>query len=834
MAKRAFDLAVAVAGLILLSPLLVAGAVFILLDSGPPVVHRGWRMGRDGREFAQYRLRTMVRGARHQGPGVTVRNDPRITRAGNWLRRWGIDRIPELFNVIRGDMSLVGPAPEDPTYVSLYTPEQRRVLGVRPGVVGPGSIAFADEERLLWVGGGDAAYMRSVLPVKVDLDLAYIRDRSWWGDLKILCRVLGVELAQRHFGPGSLLLDAITVVGGFWAALLVISLDSPATARADAAALNDTMLPLVVLWLVGSRLARLHRRVWTPYPAPPDLVAAFLAAAASTAVTVLVLPVPRGLALLGGTLTLAGMLAVRFAAGPAGALRNSLSTRGQPRIRTLIYGAGETGQAVAWRLVTGREGRSHHLVGFLDDDPAKLGLRIHGVEVLGPRSQLVARVDVLAVDLVILALGQVGGERLREVVAMAQETPAQIKIATGMADLISSRGGQPLVREVKVEDLLGRRPYDMHPRVAAWLQPQRLLVTGASGSIGLELCRQLASFEPRELIALDNNETGIYELELELRNRMPDLRLTTMVADVTDKGRIRRLFEQARPDVIFHVAAYKHVPLMERHPGEAVRVNIGGTRSVLDAARRCGAARLVLVSTDKAVNPSSVMGATKRVAEMLLTTDGDIARPLCTAVRFGNVLGSRGSVVPTFARQIELGGPVTITHPEMTRYFMDSAEAATLILEAAHMTTGGDIFMLDMGERIRIADLARRMIRMRGLRPDVDIPIVYSGVRPGEKLHEELIYPGESWEEAGHRLIHRVRSPVKAPRVQTEEDIEELLRLAEAGDDRRLVELLGELAGLKLTGADAAPSPLSGGSVSRSSGRPRSHPRHRGLTSADR
>jgi FlaA1/EpsC-like NDP-sugar epimerase len=596
-----------------------------------------------------------------------------------------------------------------------------------------------------------------------------------------------------------------------------MSLDSPAAAGAGATALKASMLPLVVLWLAGSRLARLHRRVWTPHPAPPDLVAAVLAAAVCTAVTVVALPVPRGLALLGGTLSLAGILAVRFAAGPVGVLRNSLSTRGLPRVRTLIYGAGETGQAVAWRLVTGREGRSHQLVGFLDDDPAKLGLRIHGVEVLGPRSQLVARVEQLAVDLVILALGQVDGERLREVVAMAQETPAQINIATGMADLISSRRGQPLVREVKVEDLLGRNPSDLHPNVAAWLRPQRLLVTGASGSIGLELCRQLASFEPCELIALDNNETGIYELELELRTRHPDLRLTAIVADVTDKRRIRRLFEQEWPEVIFHVAAYKHVPLMERHPGEAVRVNIGGTRSVLDAARRCGARRLVLVSTDKAVNPSSVMGATKRVAEMLVTKAGDAGRPVCTAVRFGNVLGSRGSVVPTFAKQIELGGPVTITHPEMTRYFMDSAEAATLILEAAHMTTGGDIFMLDMGERIRIADLARRMIRMRGLRPDVDIPIIFSGVRPGEKLHEELIYPGELWEEAGHRRIHRVRSAVTASRDQIEADTTKLLRLADEGDDRRLLELLGELAGLNLAGAKASSIPISGGSASRPS-----------------
>lgn len=833
MAKRAFDLVVSGAALILLAPLLLIGAVLILLDSGAPILHRGWRTGKDGREFVLYRLRTMVPGARRKGPAVTVLNDPRITRAGRWLRRSGIDRIPELVNVIRGDMSLVGPAAEDPTYVSLYTPEQREVLSLRPGVVGPGSMAFADEERLLAVGG-NLAYVQSVLPVKVDLDLDYVGNRSWWGDLNILSRVVWIALARRHLSPGSLLLDAVTVVIGFWAAFLLTSFELPTGGAADATALGGSMLPLIVLWLVGSRLARLHRRVWIPFPGPRDLAAAVLLALACTAITVVALPVARGLAVLGGTLTLAGLLGGRIAAGPAGALRSSFSTRGQPHVRTLIFGAGATGQALAWRLVTGQERHTHQLVGFLDDDPAKLGMRIHGVEVLGPRSQLVARVELLAVDLVIMALGHVDRERLREVVALAQETPAQIKIASDLTDLISSRRVRPLVREVKVEDLLGRHPTDLPPQVVAWLRPQRLLVTGASGSIGLELCRKLATFEPAQLIALDNNETGVYELEVELKTRHPDLRLTAIVADVTDKARIRRLFDQEQPDVIFHVAAYKHVPLMERYPAEAVRVNIGGTRCVLDAARRSGASRLVLVSTDKAVNPSSVMGATKRVAEMLVTTSGGAGLPLCTAVRFGNILGSRGSVVPTFARQIELGGPITITDPEMTRYFMDSTEAATLILEAAHMTAGGDIFMLDMGERIRIVDLARRMIRMRGLRPDVDIPIVYTGVRPGEKLHEELIYPGESWEETRNRLIHRVRSAVNASGENIEDHISELLRLAEAGDIRLVVELLGKLAGLILPGTEAAPGTLSGGNASRSSERPQSHPRRRGLTSADR
>jgi len=331
------------------------------------------------------------------------------------------------------------------------------------------------------------------------------------------------------------------------------------------------------------------------------------------------------------------------------------------------------------------------------------------------------------------------------------------------------------------------------------LRDRVVLVTGGCGSVGSELCRQVAQFDPKLLVILDNNETGLYDLELALRTRFRQLAVSILVADITEAVRMDAVFREVKPEVIFHAAAYKHVPLMERFPQEAVRVNVGGTAVMLEMARRHDAQYFVFVSTDKAVEPHSVMGATKRIAEMLVIGENgssvsDQRSTRCAVVRFGNVLGSRGSVVPTFARQIDLGGPVTVTHPDMTRYFMDVSEAAGLIIQAASFTHGGDIFMLEMGERIRVDDLARKMIRMRGLRPEIDIPIVYTGVRPGEKLHEELVSPEEGREPTEHPLVHRVLATTPArPNGDFRLEVQGLLELATNGNQQVVIDRVMKL-----------------------------------------
>jgi len=589
-----------------------------------------------------------------------------------------------------------------------------------------------------------------------------------------------------------------------------VSLDGPTDLQIQQGlrSLQEWIGPIVALFVSMNLIWRLDRRLWR-YATAYEVVAISMAAGTSSAILLGVdvlagrygqRPLPLSVALLGAFFTFGGMVAVRYRSRLASGLWQWQARRGAELKRTLIYGAGESGQVLGWRLLNQMEGRSFRLIGFLDDDPGKRGLRIHGKRVLGGRSDLAAIVAHERIDLVILALHGVSGEEVRAILTEAQATPAQIKIFPTLTDLMAAANDTPMTREVRVEDLLGRKSV-MVDRAAceAVLRGKVVLVTGGCGSVGSELCRQTAAFGPEHLVVVDNNESGLYDLEITLRSEFPGLLITYAVGDVTNELKMERIFAQLKPQVIFHAAAYKHVPLMELEPEEAVRVNVGGTVCVLEMSRRFGADMFVLVSTDKAVNPGSVMGATKRIAELLAMAAGRESESAggghlrCTAVRFGNVIGSRGSVVPTFAKQIDMGGPVTVTHPDMTRYFMDMSEAASLIIQAASHTKGQDVFMLEMGERMKIDDLARKMIRMRGLRPDVDIPIVYSGIRPGEKLHEQLVHPDEEIGSTDHPKVYRVLAPLKSPGIDWEA-VDRLIEFAADGSREQVVAQLMDLA----------------------------------------
>lgn len=455
MAKRTFDLTVTVLLLALLAPLLAVAVVIVLLVSGPPVFCSSWRVGRHGREFRLYRLRTLVGDARKRGASASAGDGPHLTRAGQVLRRTGLDRIPELLSVVRGDLSLVGPHPEDPLYVSQYTPAQGAVLSVRPGIVSAASIAYGDEARGTPGSAGGVEYVTTILPVMLDLDLAYVRSNSFVGDLRILARAgLGV-LARAHLQPGSLVLDAIAVVVGFHLAVLLVRLDNPAYPLGPSLrSLDGSLLPVLPLYLLPVRLLMLHRRVWA-YAGDRDLGAVGVAAVVGTALTALVVKPAAIEVFLGGGLVLAAMLVVRLTAANVKELTAWWRGRHRPRIRTLIYGAGETGGLIASRLCTGRDGKPYQLVGFIDDDPNKHGLRLQGVRVLGGRPELVTLVERLKADLVILALGNVPAERLRSLVSIAQETTAQIKIVPDVHHWIAASNATPLIREIRVEDLLG-------------------------------------------------------------------------------------------------------------------------------------------------------------------------------------------------------------------------------------------------------------------------------------------------------------------------------------------------------------------------------------------
>jgi FlaA1/EpsC-like NDP-sugar epimerase len=466
----------------------------------------------------------------------------------------------------------------------------------------------------------------------------------------------------------------------------------------------------------------------------------------------------------GNLLALGGMIAVRYRSRLISGVewRWRVLWRGEmpkAKTRVLIVGAGESGQALVWRLRHRFPNQEYAVVGFIDDDPDKQDMYIEGARVLGTRRDIQRMVDAFRVDLITVAMHNVSGADFREIIAECEKTKALIKVVPDILAAVQNQNHAVLLRDVQIEDLIGRSVISRQEGIDLSLVSNRVvLVTGAAGSIGSELSRQVMLTDPQRIVLLDNNESGLHDLITELRARYPNIDVVPALVDVSLENGVRRVFEKHRPQLVFHAAAYKHVPMLEYYPSEALRVNISGTYNLAKLASEYLVERFVLISTDKAVNPSSIMGATKRVCELMVHMMSLQSKnaTLFTAVRFGNVLGSRGSVVPTFNRQIDSGGPVTVTHREMMRYFMSIPEAVNLIIHAACLTAGDDIFILRMGEEVRILELAERMIRMRGLRPYVDIDIKVTGVRPGEKLNEELYTQTETPHPTLHPNIIRL------------------------------------------------------------------------------
>jgi FlaA1/EpsC-like NDP-sugar epimerase len=423
--------------------------------------------------------------------------------------------------------------------------------------------------------------------------------------------------------------------------------------------------------------------------------------------------------------------------------------------RVLIVGAGNAAETIIREIHRMRVER-YRVVGLVDDDPAKRHILIHGVPVLGKTEDLPQICEDEEVEEIIIAMPSATQKQLRRVIELCSGTKLKFQSLPGVGDLIDGRMTVSQIRPVDINDLLGREVVELDEEaLGRFLRSKQVLITGAGGSIGSEMCRQVCKYEPARLILLEQAETPLFDVENELRAGRPEIPLVAIICDIYDRDRVAQIWDRYRPQVVIHAAAHKHVPLMERNPCEAVKNNVFGTKNVADASCRFGVAEFVTISTDKAVNPSSIMGASKRVAEIY--TQALNGRPGCPtqfkAVRFGNVLGSSGSVVPTFRRQIAHGGPVTVTHSEMTRYFMTIPEAAQLVLQAAATGTGGQIYLLDMGEPVKIVDLARQMITLSGFRPGEDIDIVFTGVRPGEKLFEELRTEGENVEPTVHPKI---------------------------------------------------------------------------------
>jgi FlaA1/EpsC-like NDP-sugar epimerase len=515
-------------------------------------------------------------------------------------------------------------------------------------------------------------------------------------------------------------------------------------------------LPLIVIVRLATfHFFGLYNRIWR-YASINELVAIIMAVTASSAVIAAIMHwsipgFPRSIYLLSWVFDIVLIGGSRLGVRVLYHIRQRQASRS---VNVLIVGAGDAGAMIA-REIQQRVHDDKRVIGFIDDDIGKHNQMLYGAKVLGTRYDIVKIVANCQVQEIIIAMPSIGGRLLRQIMKECRKTNCAIKVVPGLYELIDGKASVDQLRDVDLEDLLRREPVRLDlDEIASYLAGKRVLVTGAGGSVGSELCRQIARLGPASLVLLGKGENSIYEIDRELRGKHSELAITPVIADIRDTNRINNVFNTYKPEVVFHAAAHKHVPLMESQPEEAVSNNVFGTKVVAEAAERSGTAVFVMISTDKAVNPTSIMGATKRLAELVIQNIGKKSKTKFIAVRFGNVLGSRGSVIPLFKQQIAAGGPVTVTHPEMTRYFMTIPEAAQLVLQAGAIAKGGEVFVLDMGEPVQILDLAHDLIELSGFTPETDIPIVFTGIRPGEKLFEELLTAEEGTQASKHEKIH--------------------------------------------------------------------------------
>jgi len=509
---------------------------------------------------------------------------------------------------------------------------------------------------------------------------------------------------------------------------------------------------------------------------------------------------PRSIFIIDWLLLVAGLSGTRFFIRITRPYRFRQRNQNSRRKKILIVGAGDAGEMILREMIY-RYSHNYEVVGLIDDDPKKYKRRIHGVAVLGTRLDIPDTVEKNNVEEIVIAIPSLKSEQMREVVSLCIKSGAKYRTVPNISDVMDGAVKVRELREVQVEDLLGRDEVLINKeRVRSYIEGKNVLITGAGGSIGSELCRQVARFEPGELVLFEKSENALFYIDMELDRAFSGLNKIAVIGDICDRRRVREVLSEHSPDIIFHAAAYKHVPLMEANSMEAVKNNIFGTKVLAQEAVKAGVKRFIMLSTDKAVEPVSLMGVSKKIAELYISGLGRINGVRFMAVRFGNVLGSEGSVIPTFRKQIAKGGPVTITHPDIKRYFMTIPEAVGLVLEAGFMGSGGEVFILEMGKQIKIVDLAKDMIRLSGLEPCSDIEMVFTGLRPGEKMQEALVAHNE-------KLIRTVREKIMVLKPQQDnrrdifKDINSLQNLVKKQDMKRLIEKLKEVV------PDYKPSP---------------------------
>ena len=528
---------------------------------------------------------------------------------------------------------------------------------------------------------------------------------------------------------------------------------------------------------------RLYRSVWR-FASANEFLNVISACSASTLIQIVVMSVmkmrmPVSYYMMKYVIVIVGVGSLRFAYRILRMLQEKrMGLRKDSRRNTMVVGAGEAGAMIIKEFQNSRY-LDQKVCCVIDDNEAKQGKYLRGVKIMGGRDDIRYLAHELQIDEIIVALPSASQSQVKEILQMCQETSCALKVLPGLYQMINGEISVSKLRKVEIEDLLGREPVKLQvDSVMGYVAGKVILVTGGGGSIGSELCRQIAVHKPKKLIIVDIYENNAYDIQQELKRKAPELDLVVLIASVRNTHRMNSIFETYRPDIVYHAAAHKHVPLMEDSPNEAVKNNVFGTYKTAKAADKYGVKRFVLISTDKAVNPTNIMGASKRICEMIIQMMNNHSKTDFVAVRFGNVLGSNGSVIPLFKKQIEQGGPVTVTHPEIIRYFMTIPEAVSLVLQAGALAKGGEIFVLDMGEPVKILDLAKNLIRLSGYKPFEDIPIEFTGLRPGEKLYEELLMSEEGLRETENKLIH-IGKPIEFDEEKFRRELEELRKTAD-------------------------------------------------------
>lgn len=842
--KRTFDVCMAALGLVLTAPLLILISILIKLDSQGPVIFRQVRVGQGFRPFAIQKFRTMTVDALGTCLPLTVGQDPRITRIGRILRKFKLDELPQLLNVLVGDMSFVGPRPEVPRYVERLRSEFAEVLTVRPGITDLASLRYIDEATLLaFSSNPEEEYQIKILPEKLRLAKLYIRHMSLRFDLAIVVQTLlhiarlpvvvfmlpelktAVEpsltspwtsltsLILKWRKPIIVVLDVVLIIlANYFAFVLRYDGSIP---EGEIHTFERTVLALVAIRGVAFALFGLNEGLWR-YTSIWDLQNIMGGVLTSTVVfygwvhwVMGISSYPRSIFAIDAILLIGFLAGMRLSSR---VLRDKSIF--QNRRKVLIIGAGDSGERVVREMKT-RKVFNCRPIGFVDDNVGLLNQRIHGVRVLGTVQDLPKLVEGLRPEVVVVAVPNSAPEFLRDLVIKLEPYNVSIKTLPAKEELLADQSTVSQIRNVSIPDLLSRTPIHLNNEATRHMvRGKCVLITGAGGSIGSELARQITLFEPKVLLLYERHENSLYNIHKELDDRRLTFPIVPLIGDVTDAQRLCAILEQYKPHILFHAAAHKHVPLVEQNPLEAVKNNCIGTRVTAEAANLYGVEQFVHISTDKAVNPSSVMGATKRVAELIIQDIARSSRTRFLLVRFGNVLGSSGSVLLRFQDQIRTGGPVTVTHPEIRRYFMLIPEAVQLVLQAATIGEQGHIYILDMGEQIKVLDIARSLIRLSGLNPGKDIPIRFVGLRPGEKLYEELVGEGEIAVRSSLEKILQIRTISQLDFEGFRKKLASLEAASYRGEASVLLERLREIVPMfQACVSDAEPSTVPTGSL---------------------